>query len=615
MTIKTKIGILILFIAVVGATVVYAEEEAASVNLLVGRSTVIDVGTPISRVSLTSADVADALVTSPAQLLVHGKTPGTISMFIWDRAGAIRRFDVKVQRDLSLLANQMAELFPRERISVQGNGRSVIVSGTVSSKYLADKAVEVAAGYVEKKDEVVNLLQVQTAGTNQVLLHVRFAEVSRSALTELGASWFTSPIGVKNTLARVTTEQFAGPGFKDLKWTKENFDFGGKVTSAEGEFTFSDFLNIFVFSQTYDLGALVRLLSVRGLFQSLAEPNLVAESGKEASFLAGGEIPVPIAQGTGGNVAISVQWKEFGIRLNFTPTVNDQRVHLKVRPEVSTLDFANAIVLQGFRIPALSTRRAETEIELQNGQTFAIAGLLNNTATQTLQRVPGIGDIPILGLLFRSKAAQKNRTELVVMITPEILPPTSPGVTSELPRLTEPYLGLPPANRQLPQPPPAFKQPAPGGALNVPQTGAPSAATISPPAAPVIAAPLTPLSPRTKEEQRALERAQREQRERDLERQKREAKAAEEQRRREAKAAEEQQEKDRRERVRQEQLAREQARRDAEQARRDAEAARRQAEIDREHQKQIDEAAAKLKAAEAAYQAELEKRQKTQPQK
>src|SRR4030095_694523 len=162
---------------------------------------------------------------------------------------------------------------------------------------------------------------------------------------------------------------------------------------------------------------------------SLAEPNLVAESGKEASFLAGGEIPIPIAQGTGGNVAISVQWKEFGIRLNFTPTVIGDRINLKVRPEVSTLDFTNAIVLQGFRVPALSTRRAETEIELTNRQTFAIAGLINNAMTQSLQKIPGIGDIPILGYLFKSKAAQKEHTELVVMITPEILPPGSRGVT------------------------------------------------------------------------------------------------------------------------------------------------------------------------------------------
>jgi hypothetical protein len=193
----------------------------------------------------------------------------------------------------------------------------------------------------------------------------------------------------------------------------------------------------------------------RGLFQALAEPNLVAESGQEASFLAGGEFPVPIVQG-GSNQSISVSFKEFGVRLNFTPTVNGDRVHLKVRPEVSTLDFANGVVLNGFRIPALSTRRAETQLELRNGQTFAVAGLMNNQVASTLQKVPGIGDIPILGHLFRSRAAQKDQTELVVMITPEILPTESAGVTAGLPRTPETFMPALPERQTNAPPAPAF---------------------------------------------------------------------------------------------------------------------------------------------------------------
>jgi pilus assembly protein CpaC len=508
-------------------------------------------------------------------------------MFVWDRAGAIKRYDVVVQRDLSRLSSQVLELFPGEHLSVQGNGKSVIVSGTASSKYVADKALEVAAGYVEKKDDVVNLVQVQTRGTNQVLLHVRFAEVSRSALTELGASLFTGPEGYKDYVARSTTQQFPSVNYTDRLGPSSDPNSAGKMV-------FSDLLNVFLFNTKHDVGTLIKALQTRGLFQSLAEPNLVAESGKEASFLAGGEIPVPIAQGTGGNVAISVQWKEFGIRLNFTPTVNADRVHLKVRPEVSTLDFNNSVVLQGFRIPALSTRRADTEIELQDRQTFAIAGLLNNTALQSLQKVAGLGDIPILGYLFKSKAAQKDQTELVVMITPEILAPNSPGVTPNLPRLTEPYLGLPPADKVFPQPPPAFQQPTPGGTASVPSpSGAPAVAVPSSAAADI--------SPRTKEEQKALKRQQSEARERELEQQKRDAKVAEKQ-----------SQKDREENERQDRLAREQAKRDEEAAKKAAEVAKRQAEIDRQRQKEIDAAAAKLKAAEDAYQAELAKRANAQ---
>ena len=433
-----------------------------AVRILAGRSAIVDTGSPITRVSLTSADIADALVTSSSQLLVHGKTPGTISMFVWSRAGGVQRYEISVQRDVARAAEQIHNLFPKESIAVESNGRNIVLAGTVPTKEIADRAVDVAAGFVDKKDEVVSLLQVApVAGvTNQVMLRVRFAEVSRSALTEAGVSFFTSPTGVQNTIGRVTTQQFPAPGFEDLKYSKDSADFGAPVKSAEGKFNFSDFLNLFLFSEKYDLGLMIKALQARGLFQSLAEPNLVAESGKEASFLAGGEFPVPVWQG-GANGGISVTFKEFGIRLNFTPTVVEgQRVHLKVRPEVSTLDFTNAVVLQGFRIPALSTRRTETELELRNGQTFAIAGLLNNTLNSTLQKIPGIGDIPILGQLFRSKAAQKDRTELVVMITPEIVRTESPGVTDALPRMNEPYLSPTPQNQSVAPPPPAFQTPS-----------------------------------------------------------------------------------------------------------------------------------------------------------
>ena len=433
------------------------DSAVTALSLFVGRSTIVDIGSPIARVSLTSADVADAMVTSPNQLLVHAKEPGRISMFVWDRAGSIQRYEVAVQRDLARLAADVKQLLPGEPIEVRGNGKFVILSGTVTTKEAAERAVNLASGFVDAREEVVTLLQVQPGPpTPQVLLRVRFAEVSRAALTEFGLSLFTSPTGINNTIGRVTTQQFAAPGYTELEWSKASSEFGSAVTGAAGKFSFSDFLNFFVLSQRYDLGLMIRAMQQRGLFQSLAEPNLVAESGKEASFLAGGEFPVPVATGTGGGTAISVVFKEFGIRLNFTPTVEGERVNLKVRPEVSILDFGNAVVLNGFRIPALSTRRTETELELNDGQTFAIAGLLNNTMNSTMQKIPGIGDIPILGHLFRSKAAQKNQTELVVMITPQILRQGSPGVTADLPRIAEPYLPALPENQSLPAPPPAF---------------------------------------------------------------------------------------------------------------------------------------------------------------
>lgn len=452
--------------------------EATEVNLLVGRSTLIDVGAPIARVSLTSADIADAMVTASSQLLLHGKTPGSISMLVWNRAGAVSRFEVAVQRDLTQLTDQLKALFPNELISVHSNGRQVVLAGTASSQDVLDKAKSLAAGYVEKVEDVAVLMQLRAPRSNQVLLRVRFAEVSRNAMTELGASFFTSPTGLKNTLGRLTTQQFSAPTFEELQWSKQSFDFGAPVTSASGKFEFADFLNLFLFSEKYDLGLLVRALQNQGLFQSLAEPNLVAESGKEASFLAGGEFPVPIVQGNSNGV--SVTFKEFGIRLNFTPTVDGDRVHLKVRPEVSTLDYGNAVLLSGFRIPSLTTRRTETSLELRDGQTFAIAGLINNQMNSTLAKIPGIGDIPILGNLFKSKAAQKGQTELVVMITPEILPVGSPGVTTNIPRILEPFLATPPEDRMMLPPPPAFLPGRPQMTPTPPEGGVPESSRPAP---------------------------------------------------------------------------------------------------------------------------------------
>ena len=427
---------LMFLIVIANRAVLYADD---TVRLMVGRSTVVSAGSPIARVSLTSADVADALVTSPSELLINGKMPGTISMFVWDRSGGIKRYEIIVQRDLSRLSEQYKDLFPNEQIEVQSNGRNIVLSGTVSNKDIIDRAINLASGYVDKKEEVVTLLKLQEgAPTNQVLLRVRFAEVSRTALTELGVGLFTSPLGINNTIARSSTDQVPTPTWTDQQWTKAGTSWGDEVTSVSGKFSVSDFLNLFLFNAKYDLGVAIKALQTRGLFESLAEPNLVAESGKEASFLAGGEYPYPVPQGNFGS--FTIHFKEYGVRLSFTPTVVGNRVHLKVKPEVSTLDFGNAVQLSGFRIPALSTRRTETELELNNGQTFAIAGLLNNNMTQTMQKIPGIGDIPILGVLFKSKAAQKGRTELVVMITPEILPNNSGGVTRELPRLQEPLL-------------------------------------------------------------------------------------------------------------------------------------------------------------------------------
>ncbi len=525
-----------------------------------------------------------------------------------------------------------------------------MISGTVSSKYVIEKAGEVASGYVEKKENVVNMLKQQEGvASNQVMLRVRFAEVSRSALTELGANFFTGPTGYKDWIARTTTQQFAAPNYTDLTRTA---DLDDNLTGASGKYSLSDFLNIFIFNNKYNIGTVIRALQERGLFQSLAEPNLIATNGKEASFLAGGEFPYPVVQGSTTGNSITIQFKEFGVRLTFTPTVlGGDLVNLKVKPEVSALDFANGVTVEGFRVPALSTRRTETEVELRDGQTFAIAGLMNNSVTDSMRKIPGIGDIPILGWLFKSKALAKNQTELVVMITPQIIKKGSMGVSNDLPTPVEPYMGAP--HKTTPNPAPYTGSPRypvgtkPGGDDN--NDAAAAAKPATPPAAPakttptqsapvpsrpiaqpapVAAAPQQPASKPTstskppaatssapkpaqaqapaasapkpatppKEESRATERA------REQERKASDAEAkqkAEQQRAAQIKAEDDRRQADR--------LAKERSKREAEIARKNAEAAKKQADEDQKREKALTDAAARLKAAQAAYQAEIEK--------
>jgi pilus assembly protein CpaC len=619
--------------AIVSGSVSAAPSAPTAVDLLVGRSTILNVASPIARVSLTVPDIADAMVTSPQQLLIHGKTPGTISLFVWDRAGGISTYEVNVRRDLSQLVEQMKQLFPGEPISVTGSGKDVVIAGTVSSKYVIDKAADVAGGYVEKKENVVNLLKQQEGvASNQVLLRVRFAEVSRSAMQELGVNFIAN--GFKNDwFGRTSTQQFAAPDFNSDK---------------PGGLTFSDFLNVFLFNSKHNIGAVIRALQSKGLFESLAEPNLIALNGKEASFLAGGEYPYPVVQpGSGGN-SVTIQFKEFGIRLHFTPTViGGDLINLKVTPEVSSLDFTNAIILQGFRVPALTTRRTDTEVELQDGQTFAIAGLLNNTLNNTMQKIPGIGDIPVLGYLFRSRAYQKNQTELVVMITPQIVRRGSTGVSAGLPSLVEPYLEAPKKPIAPPAPYtgspvyPAAPRPRTGGepqpqsapdnqaqAASQGQTMLPAPPPASPaaPALPMAAdgvaqavqpqgaeaaAAAPQVAPATQLDAKALAREKEDLKKAQEAQRASEKKAAEEKAAADKKAAEEKAVADKKAaeaKARQDKLDKERAKQEAEVAKKNAEAARKKQEEDKKKDKAVADAATRLKEAQAAYQAELDKK-------
>ena len=382
-----------------------------------GRSTVVPTEFDVTRIAITNPEIADAVVVQPREILVDGKKSGTVSLIVW---GANKRsqYDIVVEPPITTLEQHLQTLFPGEAITVSVSEEAIILSGHVSSTAVMLRAGEIATSS-SGKSQVINMLQVPGGSeSQQVMLQVRFAEVNRRTLTELGLSLFANR---SDFAARSTTQQFAAPAFDDEK---------GLV--------FSDFLNLFFFHTKEGIGGVMRALQSRGGFQSLAEPNLIAYNGQEASFLAGGEFPVPIAQGNTG--AVTVVFKEFGIRLNFKPTIAGDVIRLKVRPEVSALDFANGITLDGFRIPALTTRRAETDVELRDGQSFAIAGLLDNIKQDDSSAIPILSKLPIIGALFKSKADRQEETELMVLITPRLVRPLDPDEVPALPTDIKPLI-------------------------------------------------------------------------------------------------------------------------------------------------------------------------------
>jgi pilus assembly protein CpaC len=403
------------------ATGAAASEPMQRVSVTAGRSTVVETTFDVTRIAVTNPAIADAVVVRPREILVDGKAAGTISLIVW---GGDRRvqYDLIVDQPVSALEQQLQQLFPWERIQAAISPDSVVLSGQVSATQVMLRAADVARAAFPKAS-IINMLQVPGASdAQQVMLQVRFAEVNRRALTDVGASFFTGIDGYKDWVGRSSTQQFAAPDFDNTK---------GLV--------FSDFLNLFLFNRQVNMGAVIKALKQTGYFQSLAEPNLIAYNGQEASFLAGGEFPVPIVQG-GTTQTVTIQFKEFGIRLNFKPTIAGDLIRLHVRPEVSSLDFNNGVLLQGFRIPALTTRRAETEVELRDGQSFAIAGLIDNQTQTDGAAVPILSQLPIIGNLFKSKADRKERTELLVLVTPRLVRALNPDEVPPLPTMPSRFL-------------------------------------------------------------------------------------------------------------------------------------------------------------------------------
>ena len=403
-------------------------QGSAPLRVMVGKSLLINTTEQLKRISVTDPAIAFAQVITPTQILVHGKSPGEVSLLIWDELERSRSFDLRVDVDVSACSEEEHRVFPDEQISVTPSRAAVVLSGHVSTEDVAKRAGELASAYSPK---VVNVLTFGPVGSQEVLLQVKFAEVDRSVLTQLGVNFIST--GAANTLGTVTTGQFGGFGPQTITPGTQTVPGTTGTATVTPATTINNVLNLFLFRSGINLGATIEALETKNLLQILAEPNLIAVNGKEASFLAGGQFPFPIVQPGAGFTAVTISFKEFGVRLQFTPVIMPNgNIHLKVAPEVSTLDFANALTISGFTVPALSTRKAETEFELQDGQSFVIAGLIDNRVTDIYNKIPGLGDIPILGNFFRSKSLQKSNSELMVLctvrrISPSAEQPAPPG--------------------------------------------------------------------------------------------------------------------------------------------------------------------------------------------
>ncbi|HXM63646.1 MAG TPA: type II and III secretion system protein family protein [Terriglobales bacterium] len=409
---------------------------AAPLRVMVGKSLLINTTERLKRVSVTDPGVADAIVVTPTQILVHGRSAGEVSLLIWDELERSRSFDLRVDVDVSATAEEERRVFPDEQITVTPSRSAIVLSGHVTTEDIAKRAEMIAAAYSKN---VVNVLTFGPVGAQEVLLEVKFAEVDRSAATQLGVNFFTP--GTGHTTGSLTTGQYGG---SSISTTSASTTTAGGTTTTSTSATpptinLTNPLNLFLFRSDLDFGVVVQALQQKNLLQILAEPNLIAVNGKEASFLAGGEFPFPIVQPGQGFTAVTISFKEFGVRLRFTPVIMPNgNIHLRVVPEVSELDFTNGLTISGFNIPALSTRRADTEFELQDGQSFVIAGLMDNRLTQIANKFPGLGDIPILGNLFKSKNLQKSKTELMVLCTVHRIAPSTQAPAG--PTYPQPFL-------------------------------------------------------------------------------------------------------------------------------------------------------------------------------
>ena len=410
--------------------------EEHALHLLVGHSIFVNTKHRLSRVYVTNPTVLDSYTANPNQIVITAKASGVSTLIVWDEDGDSQVYTVSSDVDVENLRQALLQAMPKQTFDVKASEGRVVLGGTVPTQAVADNAVKIAGLYAK---DISNALIVNSSKVPQVRLKVRFVEVDRSRLTQFGFSFFST---AGNNFLSSSTLQFpntltASQGTSGGSGSS----FGLKSTTV----SVSNPLNFMLYNADINVGVALQDLQNKQLLQILAEPNITTMSGQKANFLAGGEFPFPVVQGaSAGFTSVSIQFRPFGVKLDFTPLVNpDGTIDLTIAPEVSALDYTNAVTIRGYTVPALSTKRAQTEVVLRSGQSFALSGLLDRRTTDSFQRTPGIASVPILGAFFRSKSLNHSLSELIVIVTPEIIDPLT---MTEAPQ--EPKMVIQPINPQ-----------------------------------------------------------------------------------------------------------------------------------------------------------------------
>lgn len=417
--------------------------DSQVLHITVGHSKFFRVpGAELRNVYVSNPKVIGTFTPDPHHILINAKAPGVATFVAWNVDHVGHSYTVSSDVDVSQLVTALRSEFPREKINASSQGSKVVLTGDVATAADYKLATSIAKNY---GTQVSNSLDIVPRHGKEVLLKVRFAEVDRSKLEQLGFNLLSQA----QTIGLSTTGEYQSFTPSSLGGSSST----GAVRSSTQQIAVSDPLNLLLFSSTYNIGAALKALETHNVLQILAEPDLVAMSGKPATFLSGGKFPFPVVEGgTGNSVAVSIQFRPYGVSLNFTPTVlPDGTIRLHVAPKVSALDYTNEVQIDGYTIPALDTRQAETDVELRSGQSFVISGLIDHRLTDTFEKMPFLGDLPILGQFFKSKSVNASDVELMVIVTPTLINPLhAPVMKPALPKLAKPFLNTKKFDSELP---------------------------------------------------------------------------------------------------------------------------------------------------------------------